>query len=67
MLCHTLKTIRDEPYINFCTQCVIMTLVGGEGKATNDDVLQFRKILKFESSCIVMCFSYIYLIIDEKR
>ena len=32
MLRHTLKTIRDEPYINFCTQCVIMTLVGGEGE-----------------------------------
>ena len=30
------------------------------------DVLKFRKVIKFESSCIVICFSDIYLFIDGK-
>ena len=39
---------------------------GGWGTITND-VLKFRKFGKFESSCNVIRFSYIYLIIDGKR
>ena len=42
-----------------------MTLAGGG--AIINDVLKFRKVLEFENSCIVICFSYVYLIIDEKR
>ena len=57
---------RCESYIDFCTQCVIMTLVSGVGAITND-VLKFRKVIKFERLCIVICFSYIYLIIDGKN
>ena len=34
---------------------------------TIDDVLKFRKIIKLENSCIVMCFSYIYPIINGKK
>ena len=42
-----------------------MTLAGG-GAITND-VIKFRKVIEFENFCIVICFSYIYLIIDGKR
>ena len=42
-----------------------MTLTGGGAIA--NDVLKFRKVIEFESSCIEICFSYIYLIIDRKR
>ena len=56
---------RAESHIDFRTQCVIMTLVGW-GAITND-VLKFIKVIEFESSCIIICFSYIYLIIDGKR
>ena len=38
----------------------------GEGAITND-VLKFRKVIKFESPCTVICFFYIHLIIDRKR
>ena len=38
----------------------------GWGAVTND-VLKFRKVIEFESSCIVISLSYIYLIIDGKR
>ena len=27
--------------------------------AINNDVLKFRKVIEFESSCILLCFSYI--------
>ena len=37
----------------------------GRGVITND-ALKFKKINEFESSCIVICFSYIYLIINGK-
>ena len=37
----------------------------GRGTITND-TLKFSKVVEFESSCIEICFSYIYLIIDEK-
>ena len=43
-----------------------MTLVSGVGAITND-VLKFRKVIKFERLCIAICFSYIYLIIDGKN
>ena len=39
---------------------------GGWGAITND-VLKFRKVIKFESSRIVLCFCYIYLINDRRR
>ena len=39
---------------------------GGMGAITND-VLEFRKVIESESSFSVTWFSYIYLIIDEKR
>ena len=58
------KTFRDEPYIHFCTQCIIITLAGWE--AITDDVLQFKNIITFEGSCIAICFPYIHLIINEK-
>ena len=28
--------------------------------AITNDALKFRKVVEFESSCIVICFSYIY-------
>ena len=34
--------------------------------AITSDTLKFRKVIDFKSSYIVICFSYIYLIIDEK-
>ena len=37
----------------------------GWGAITND-TLKFRKVIEFERSCIAICFSYIYLIIDGK-
>ena len=44
-----------ESHVDFCTQGVIMTLAGcWEHWFINNDVLKFRKILKFQSSCIVM-------------
>ena len=51
-----------------------MTVATGEGgwggggeRAIANKVLKFRKVIEFESSSIVICFSYIYLIIDGKR
>ena len=47
-----------------------VTLAGGGGwgmGTINNEVLKFRKIIEFESSCIVICFSYIYLIIAGKE
>ena len=41
--------------------------VEGGGGAIINDVLKFRKVIELESSFIVICFSYIYLIIDGKR
>ena len=38
----------------------------GGGTITND-VLKFSKVIEFESSCVVICFSYIYLIVDRRR
>ena len=38
----------------------------GRGPITNN-VLKFRKVIEFESSCIiVICFSYIYLVSHGK-
>ena len=58
-------------YIDFRMQCVIMTLAGGGwvwgGGSITNDVLKFRKAIIFESSCIAICFSYIFVIIDGKR
>ena len=53
-----IKWIRDESHIDFCTQCVIMT-IGGMGRGTGgggitNDFLKFRKRL------------HTSLIIDEK-
>ena len=57
----TFNYFMDKSHIDFRTQYVIMTLVAWE--AITNDVLKFRKVIEFESSCIVICFSYIYLII----
>ena len=56
--------LRGESHINFRTRCVIMTLAG-RCTITND-VLKFGKVIEFESSCIAICFSYIYRISDGK-
>ena len=56
--------LRGESHIDFHTQCFIMTLVI-EGAITND-VLKFKKVIEFQNSCIAICFSQIYLIIDGK-
>ena len=56
--------LKGELQIDFRTPCVIMTLVS-RSTITND-VSKFRKVIKFGSSCIVICFSYIYLIIYGK-
>ena len=34
--------------------------------AITNDFLKFRKVIEFEQSCIVICYSYVYLIIDGK-
>ena len=34
--------------------------------AITNDFLKFRKVIEFEQSCIVICYSYVYLIIDEE-
>lgn len=48
-----------------------MTFAGGEGggreNAITNDAFTFRRIIEFEISIIAICFSYIYLMIDEKR
>ena len=36
-------------------------------KGITNDILKFRKVLKFESSGVVINLSYIYLIVDGKR
>ena len=57
------KIIMGESHIDFRKQRVIMTLAGGrEGTFST-----FGKVIEFESSCIVICLSYTYLIIDRKR
>ena len=58
------KELSVDSYIDFRTQYIIMTLAGG-GLSLDD--LKFRKVTEFESSFIVICFSYIFLIIDGKR
>ena len=40
--------------------------MGEGGGAITNEVLKFRKVVEFESVSIVICFSYIYQIIDEK-
>ena len=68
------EVLRGESHMGFRTQCVIVTLAcvyvcvcvcvcvcveGGEGGGTiNNDVLKFRKVIEFESSCITSCLSY---------
>ena len=61
--------LRGESCIDFRTQRLIMMLEvgGGGGGAITNDVLKFRKVIEFESSCIVICFYYIYLISLEKE
>ena len=59
------RQVTGESHIDFRTQCVIMTFTGG-GTITYD-VLKFRKAIEFESSCNVICFSYIFSMIDGKR
>ena len=43
--------------------------LAGEGRvgAITNDVLKFRKVIEFESLCIVIFFSYIYLICNENQ
>ena len=60
--------LKGESHIDFHTQCVITTLAGGKkGEAIINDVLNFRKFIQFEKSCIVISFFHIYLIFDRKR
>ena len=60
--------IRSESLTNFCTQCVIMTFAGGEGGGRENAITNDAfTIIEFEISIIAICFSYIYLMIDEKR
>ena len=41
---------------------------GGRGRgAVTNDILKFKKLIEFQSSHIVIFFSYIYLIIDGKN
>ena len=62
---NSLGSFRGELYIDFRTECVTMTLTSGA--AITNDVLKFRKVIEFGSSCIVIYFFYIYLIVDGKR
>ena len=63
-----LNLVVDESHIDFRKQFIMTLAVGGKGGGTiTNDVLKFRKVIEFESSCIVISFSYIYLIIDLKR
>ena len=62
---NSLGSFRGELYIDFRTECVTMTLTSGA--AITNDILKFRKVIEFGSSCIVICFFYIYLIVDGKR
>ena len=63
-----LAYLRGESHIDFRTQCVIVTRAGGGGGGIANDVWKFRKVIEFESSCIVICVSYIYLVvIDGKK
>ena len=57
----------DKGWVAYCiTYAIRHNGAHGLGTITND-VLNFKKDIEFESSCIVICFSYIYLIIDGKR
>ena len=49
-----LRKLRGKSHIEFRTQCVIMTLAGGNrgGEAITNGALKFTKIIEFESSCI---------------
>ena len=49
-----LQKLRGKSHIEFRTQCVIMTLAGGNrgGEAITNGALKFTKIIEFESSCI---------------
>ena len=51
--------LRGESHIDFRSQRFIMMLVDG-GPITNG-TLKFRKVIEFESSCIVICFSLIFI------
>ena len=55
---------KGKSHIDFRTQHIIMMLAGGE--VITNGVLKFRKVVEFESSCILICFSYVYLTIDGK-
>ena len=63
LICSPILTLKCVSHIYFCTQCAIMTLF--VVRAIANDVLKFRKVIEFESLCIVICFSYIYLMIDR--
>ena len=64
----SIKQLMGNSNIGFCMQCVIMTLASEvRGLAITNDVLKFRKLIEFESLYIVICFSYIYLILDGQR
>ena len=63
LICSPILTLKGVWHIYFCTQYAIMTLF--VVRAIANDVLKFRKVIEFESLCIVICFSYIYLMIDR--
>ena len=41
------SNVKGESHIDFCMQCILMTLEGG-GAITND-IVKFRKVIEFES------------------
>ena len=46
----------------------LMTLMGERGKgAITNDVVKVRKVIEFESLCIAIYLSYIYLIINDEK
>ena len=64
----------DKSHTDFRTQCIIMTFAGGKGGggggggAIANDVLKFRKAIKFESSCIILRkYMHIYKIIQKLK
>ena len=60
--------LRGESYIDFCTLWVIMMFACGReggGASVTNDILKFRKVVEFETSGIVICFSYIYRYVQK--
>ena len=60
--------LRGESYIDFCMLWVIMMFACGReggGASVTNHILKFRKVVEFETSGIVICFSYIYRYVQK--